>query len=76
MGSEVKEQFAAETSPAVLRALRRIAEAQGREFESVVDEALQEYLDRQQTERPRRHVMAAFGASKDEFDTLYQELAK
>jgi len=27
-------------------------------------------------ERPRRHVMAAFASSLDEFDSLYRELAK
>jgi hypothetical protein len=30
----------------------------------------------QQKESPRRHVMAAFASSLDEFDHLYRELAK
>jgi len=33
-------------------------------------------IDRQQKERPRRHVMASFASSLDEFDSLYRELAK
>jgi len=40
------------------------------------DEALRDYIERQQKERPRRHAMAAFTASVDEFDDLYRELAK
>jgi predicted transcriptional regulator len=56
--------------------LRRIAESQGRQFQAVLDDALRDYIDRQQKERPRRHVMTAFAASLDEFDTLYRELAK
>jgi len=63
-------------APEVLAALRRIAESRGRRFQSVPDEALCEYIDRRQTQRPRRHVMAAFASSLDEFDTLYRELAK
>ena len=59
-----------------LAALRVIAEAQGRQFQAVLDEALRDYIDRQQKERPRRHVMAAFASSLDEFDSLYRELAK
>ena len=41
-----------------------------------VTDALRDYIDRQQKERPRRHVMASFASSLDEFDTLYRELAK
>ncbi len=61
---------------ALLAALRQIAESQGRQFQAVLDEALRDYIDRQQKERPRRHVMAAFASSLDEFDNLYRELAK
>ncbi|MFB1489297.1 MAG: hypothetical protein AADX98_20125, partial [Thiocapsa sp. C3-3m] len=50
--------------------------AQGRQFQSVLDEALREYIDRQQKDRPRRHVMTAFAFSLDELDSLYRELAK
>ena len=61
---------------AVLAALRQIAESQGRQFQAVLDDALRDYIDRQQKERPRRHVMASFASSLDEFDSLYRELAK
>jgi len=60
----------------VLEALRQIAETQGRQFQAVLDDALRDYIDRQQKERPRRHVMASFASSLDEFDSLYRELAK
>jgi len=33
-------------------------------------------LDQQQKACPRQHVRDAFASSIDEFDTLYQELAK
>lgn len=60
----------------MLTALRRIAETQGRQFQAVPDDALRDYIDRQQTARPRRHVMASFASSQKEFDSLYNELAK
>ena len=63
-------------SPDVLMALREIAEVQGRQFQAVLDEALRDYIDRQQKTRPRRHVMESFASSLDEFDHLYRELAK
>jgi hypothetical protein len=70
------EEFSFQAAPETLAALRRIAEAQGREFQTVLDEALREYIDRRQREHPRRHVMASFSSSLDEFDGLYRELAK
>lgn len=76
MSTVVREKFSSQASPEVLAALRQIAASQGRQFQSVLDEALRDYIDRQQQERPRRHVMAAFAASLDEFDGLYRELAK
>ncbi len=72
----IREKFSSQAAPDVLAALRRIAERQGRQFQAVLDDALRDYIDRQQKERPRRHVMASFASSLDEFDTLYRELAK
>jgi hypothetical protein len=76
MATVAREKFSSQASPDVLNALRQIAEGQGRQFQSVLDEALRDYIDRQQKARPRRHVMASFASSLDEFDHLYRELAK
>jgi protein-disulfide isomerase-like protein with CxxC motif len=76
MSTAAREKFSSQAAPEVLAALRQIAESQGRQFQAVLDEALRDYIDRQQKERPRRHVMAAFASSLDEFDNLYRELAK
>ena len=76
MSVVTREKFSSQASPEVLAALREIAQRQGRQFQAVLDEALRDYIDRQQSERPRNHVMASFAASLDEFDSLYRELAK
>jgi hypothetical protein len=76
MTPAVREKFSSQAAPEVLAALRKLAEAQGRQFQAVLDEALRDYIDRQQRERPRRHVMASFASSLEEFDSLYRELAK
>ena len=76
MATPIREKFSSQASPEVLAALRQIAESQGRQFQAVLDEALRDYIDRQQKERPRRHVVSAFAASLEEFDSLYSELAK
>jgi len=76
MTSAAREKFSSQAAPEVLAALRRIAESQGRQFQAVLDDALRDYIDRQQKERPRRHVMTAFASSLEEFDSLYRDLAK
>ena len=76
MTAPTREKFSSQAAPEVLAALRQIAENQGRQFQAVLDEALRDYIDRQQKERPRRHVMASFAYSLEEFDSLYRELAK
>lgn len=76
MASTIREKFSSQAAPEVLAALRQIAESQGRQFQAVLDEALREYIDRQQKDRPRRHVMAEFASSLAEFDSLYRDLAK
>lgn len=76
MNSTVREKFSSQAAPEVLAALRQLAEAQGRQFQAVLDEALRNYIERQQKERPRRHVLASFAESVKEFDDLYRELAK
>ena len=76
MTTIVREKFSSQAAPDVLLAIRRIAESQGRHFQAVLDDALRDYIDRQQRERPRRQVMDAFASSLDEFGHLYRELAK
>ncbi len=76
MTTVVREKFSSQAAPEVLAALRELAASQGRQFQAVLDDALRDYLDRHQRERPRRHVMASFASSLEEFDSLYRELAK
>ncbi len=76
MSTPLREKFSSQAAPEILAELRLIAEREGRQFQAVLDEALRDYIDRRQTQRPRRHVMAAFAASLDEFDALYRDLAK
>ena len=76
MPTAVRQKFSSQASPQVLAELRKIAATEGRQFQSVLDEALRDYIARKETSRPRRLVMEAFARSVDEFDALYRELAK
>ena len=76
MNAPAREKFSSQAAPDVLAALREIAETQGRQFQAILDEALRDYIDRQQKSRPRQHVMTQFAESLTEYDALYRDLAK
>jgi len=72
----MREKFSSQADPKLLAKVREVAEKEGRQFQSILEEALQEYLDRNQTLKPRAHIMEALGVSMMEFDELYKKLAK
>lgn len=71
-----REMFSSQADPKLLEIMRLLAEKEGRQFQSLLEDALSEYLERHQSERPRAHVLEAFGLSMQEFDELYKNLAK
>jgi len=76
MTAPARQKFSSQATPEVLATLHKIAESEGRQFQSVLDEALRDYVERKEKGRPRRHVAEAFAQSLQEFDSLYRELAK
>jgi len=71
-----REKFSSQADPEILKAARELADKQGRQFQSVIEEALQQYLERQNEDKPRPEVMQMLGLSMAEFDALYSKLAK
>ena len=71
-----KVKFATQLAPDVLESLRRMSSDEGRHIQTLLDEALREYIDNKGAGKPRRHVLAALQASMAERDALYEALAK
>lgn len=71
-----KEKFATQADPQLLAAVREIAAEEGRQFQSLIHEALQDLIAKKKGDNPRPHVLSAFETSMREFDDLYQNLAK
>jgi len=69
-------KFSSQADPEVLEALQAIADQEGRQLQSVLGEAMREYLARKQSKLPRRNVLEAFEQSLRERDELYRSLAK
>ena len=69
-------KFSSQANPEVLNTLREIAEAEGRKFHAVLDEAFRDYLSKKGAVAPSQKVMTHFAQSLHEFEELYQTLAK
>ena len=69
-------KFSSQANPEVLDILHQIADAEGRKFHAVLDEAFRDYLSKKGIAINTRKVMAHFAQSLQEFDELYKELAK
>ena len=74
--AKVREKFSSQLDADVLARARKLAQSEGRQLQSLIEEALVQYLDRSHTSRPREHVMSAFAESLEDFDNLYKHLAK
>ena len=71
-----KVKFATQADPELLATLRKIAGDEGRQLQSLVDEALREYVQRKLGNMPRKHVMQALQSSIGQFDALYRDLSR
>ncbi len=56
--------------------MQAIADREGRQLQSVIGEAMREYLAHKQRQAPRRNVLEALQESLRERDELYRSLAK
>jgi hypothetical protein len=69
-------KFSSQGDPEVLKGLQEIATREGRQFQSVLGDAMREYLARKHQQTPRRNVLEAFHETLKEREELYRSLAK
>lgn len=76
MTAQTREKFATQVNSAILSAVRGLAQSEGRQLQTLVDEALADLLEKRRQGKPRAHVMAAYQASHEKFGPLYKKLAR
>jgi len=70
-----REKFTAQVNAKVLAAVRELAEKEGRQTHSLVEEALVDLVAKHRSVRPRPYVMAVYQASHEKYASLYTDLA-
>lgn len=71
-----RQKFATQADPVLLAQVKEIAQKEGRQLQAVIEEALQEYVQKKTGQTPRPLVMKHFSASLQQYDALYQRLAQ
>jgi hypothetical protein len=71
----IREKFATQVEAETLAQVRRLAESEGRQLQSLIEEALADLLDKHRQARPRDHVMRAYQRSHGPYAELYKKLA-
>jgi hypothetical protein len=74
--SIVREKFATQVNSEILAAVRTIAQSEGRQIQSLIDEALADFIEKRKNGKPRAHVVAAYEASHEKYAELYKKLAR
>lgn len=70
------QKFSTQVDKDILKKVRKISAQEGRQLQGLINEALQDLVDKKNKSTPRAHVMAEFETSLDSFDELYKKLAK
>lgn len=71
-----RKKFATQMDADLLRRLRAYAKSEGRQIQSVLEEAVEMLLKEKQGYVMRPDVKAAYEASLEQFDDLYKRLAQ
>ena len=73
---ELRDKFSTQVDPAILRAVRDLAKKEGCQFQSVVEEAFRDVVEKHNPAKPRPHVLAAHKASMERYAAVYKKLAE
>jgi hypothetical protein len=71
-----RQKFATQMDADLLRQLREYAKSEGRQIQSVLEEAVINLLKNRQGYKMRPDVMSAYQESLDRYSDLYEALAK
>jgi len=74
--SAARTKFATQVDPEILARVRELAEHEGRQVQTLVEEALADLIEKRRQEKPRANVMAAYQKSHRKYDSLYKKLAR
>jgi len=74
--AQTREKFATQVNSEILKAVRSLSVAEGRQLQALVEEAFADLLEKRKKSTPRAHVIGAYLASHEKYGPLYKKLAQ
>lgn len=71
-----KQKFSSQADASILQAIKQIAKEDGRQFQTILEEAMLDYIEKKNGNSPRQHVMAHLRTSIEKNRLLGELLAK
>lgn len=71
-----KQNLSPQIDPELLTAMQAIADQEGQPFQTVLEQAMREFIERKNSAKPREHVMSAYRQSVSRHNRLGELLAK
>ena len=71
-----REKFSSQAAPELLESMRQIARKEGRFFQAVLEDAMRQYVESTEQEKPNPEFMAHVGASMERNRRLLDLLAQ
>lgn len=69
-------KFATQVDEQLLESVKAVAKEEGRQIQSLVNEAFSDLLEKRKNMHVREHVMSAYLKSHESYASVYEKLAK
>lgn len=70
------KKFSTQADPGLIEEIKTIAKKEGKQFQSLVDEAFRDLIEKKKNAKPRKFVMDQFNQSLEKYNSLYEKLAE
>ncbi len=74
--AQSRRKFATQVNAETLALVRALAEAEGRQLQALIDEALADLIEKRKKSVPRPQVMEVFRTGCAKYAALYRKLAE
>jgi hypothetical protein len=74
--SKTRVKFATQVNSEILAGVRALALSEGRQLQTLVDEALADLIEKHKNAKPRPRIMGVYLASHEKYGPLYKKLAE
>ena len=74
--SKPLKKFSTQANEYLLQEVKILARTEGKQFQTLVNEAFSDLIEKHKQTKPRKHIMAHFEESLNLYDPLYKNLAK